>query len=121
MKQISSRNFFMTRHSAARSHCVDSKLFSKDNIVPESDAHESTIYSFCFPCPETSDPLPKGFCPTELPLQKVLRLSKNLLYLYSPTLFFDRLQSHRYRAINFFKQKKLLKKLKKKHIITEYR
>ena len=116
MKQISSRNFFMTRHSAARSHCVDSKLFSKDNIVPESDAHESTIYSFCFPCPETSDPLPKGFCPTELPLQKVLRLSKNLLYLYSPTLFFDRLQSHRYRAIKTFVEQKSETKLNSKKI-----
>ena len=75
------------------------KSFSEDNTVPDADAHASTPYSFCFPCFETSGTPPKGFCPTELPLQKVLRLSKILLCPYSPTLFFDRLRSHGLHAI----------------------
>ena len=82
------------------------KSFSEDNTVPDADAHASTPYSFCFPCFETSGTPPKGFCPTELPLQKVLRLSKNLLCTYSPPLSFSRIRSHVLRRDHSFWHKK---------------
>ena len=123
MKQISSRNFFMTRHSAARSHCVDSKVFQKIILYPMLMHTPRHHIHFVFRVLKLREPHPKVFVPPSCRCKKFFDYLKTYFIftlLHSSSIAFSRTDSA--RSNWFQKTKEIQKKLFKLIIrcLTKY-
>ena len=98
MKQISLRIFFMTRHSAARSHCVDSKVFQKIILYPMLMHTPRHHIHFVFRVLKLREPHPKVFVPPSCRCKKFFDYLKTYFIftlLHSSSIAFSRTDSAR--------------------------